>query len=98
MTIIIINSIFTADMYTWSEDVASRGGEEIGSCIKEHLGTHTPEETERIILYSDRCGAQNRNIKLTLMLKKFLSKHDTLISITQKYFVPGLRIYRHPLR
>lgn len=51
-----------------------------------------PNEATKIILYSDSCGGQNKNIKLTLLLKKYL--HDLppdnpLQSIEQEYFVSG---------
>lgn len=79
-------------MYMWSENIASRGGQEIGSCFVKHLENHLPTNTKKVIGYSDSCGGQNRNIKLSLMLKKFL--HDllpdsALETIEQKYFVPG---------
>lgn len=73
----------------WSENVAGRGGQEVGSCIMKHLTENIPETTETAILYSDSCGGQNRNIKLTLLLKKLLSSHPTLKIIKQKYFVSG---------
>lgn len=81
-----------AFMYVWSEDVASRGGQEVGSCLLKHFKTHIPDEATKIILYSDACGGQNRNIKLTLLLKKYLhdlTPDDALMSIQQKYFVSG---------
>lgn len=79
-------------MYMWSEDVASCGGQEIGSCLIKHLSNHLPPNTKTVKCYSDSCGGQNRNIKLSLMLKKFL--HDllpdsTLETIEQKFLVPG---------
>ncbi|XP_033229812.1 uncharacterized protein LOC117181350 isoform X2 [Belonocnema kinseyi] len=69
-----------AYMYIWSENVASRGGEEIGSCLLKHLKTNIPDETDRIVLYSDCCGGQNRNIKVILLLKHFMfsSKIDLI--------------------
>lgn len=76
-------------MYVWSENVASRGSQEIGSCLIRHLNGHLPKETKNLVLYSDSCGGQNRNIKLALMLKKFLSTHITLDSIEQNFFVSG---------
>lgn len=81
-----------AYMYIWSEDIASRGGQEIGSCLLKHIKDHVSTNASKIIAYSDRCGGQNRNINLTLLLKKCL--HDlapeySLKSITQKYFVSG---------
>lgn len=76
-------------MYVWSENVASRGSQEIGSCLVKHLNEHLPKETKNLLLYSDSCGGQNRNIKLALTLEKFLLLHDTLDSIEQNFFVPG---------
>lgn len=76
-------------MYVWSENVAGRGGQEIGSAIVKHLKAYLGEEREHVILFSDRCGGQNRNIKLTMLLKKFLSSQNSLKTITQKYFVSG---------
>lgn len=76
-------------MYVWSENIASRGGQEVGSCLLKHLNNHIPDETTKIVLYSDSCPGQNRNIKLTLLLKKFLSENNTVETIEQKYFVSG---------
>lgn len=81
-----------AYMYIWNESIASRGGQEIGSCLLKHLKNNIPLTVKRIILYSDRCGGQNKNIKLTMLLQKFLYdlSPDVLIAtIEQKYFVSG---------
>lgn len=80
-----------AYMYVWSEDVASRGGQEIGSCLIKHLKNYASNVTE-IILYSDSCGGQNCYIKVAMILKKYL--HDLITDeslqiITQKFFVSG---------
>lgn len=78
-------------MYFWNESVASRGSQEISSCLKKHFAQFIPEDTEKIVLYSDACGGQNRNIKTTLMIKKMLDSwpHNALLSIEQRFFVPG---------
>lgn len=76
-------------MYLWNESVASRGAQEIASCLKFHVESFVSENVQHIILYSDSCGAQNRNIKVTLMLKKILSNHSCLQNITQTFFVSG---------
>lgn len=81
-----------AYMYIWSENIASRGGQEIGSCLLKHFKENVSSDVSKIILYSDSCGGQNRNIKLTMLLKKYL--HDlipenSLTNIEQKYFIPG---------
>lgn len=81
-----------AYMHIWSENIASRGGQEIGSCLLKHFKDNISSETNRIILYSDSCGGQNRNIKITMLLKKFLddvSPDESLEFIDQKYFVSG---------
>lgn len=79
----------TAFMYVWSEDVASRGSQEIGSALLYHFKHNTSSSANHIILYSDSCVGQNRNIKLTLMLKRFLCGQDQISKIEQKYFVSG---------
>lgn len=76
-------------MYMWSENVASRGANEIGSCLIKHMNNFLPENTEEIILYSDSCGGQNRNIKMSMILKKILTSLVTVKTITQKFFISG---------
>lgn len=78
-----------AYMYIWSENVASRGAQEIGSALLYHFKHFLPLNTNHIILYSDSCGGQNRNIKLKLMMKKFLCGNERIFEIEQKYFIPG---------
>lgn len=77
-------------MYVWNESVASRGAQEIGSCVVYHLKNHIPDTTKNVILYSDACGGQNRNIKMTLLLKKALEEGiKDIVNIEQKFFVTG---------
>lgn len=76
-------------MYMWSENIASRGANEIGSCLIKHMQRYVPQQTEEIILYSDSCGGQNRNIKMTLLLKKVLTSLVNVNTITQKFFISG---------
>lgn len=76
-------------MYMWSEDIGSRGANEIASCLIKHLTTYADENTKKIYLYSDSCPGQNRNIKTTLLLKKALYLLNYVEIISQKFFVPG---------
>lgn len=80
-----------AYMYLWHEATASRGAQEISSCLIEHFMAYVPVDTRKIILNSDSCSGQNRNIKMSLMLKNFLSnwKHPELKTIEQHFFIPG---------
>lgn len=80
-----------AYMYFWHEAIASRGACEISSCLIKHFHNFLPTNTKKIILNSDACPGQNRNIKITLMLKKFLDAwpYSDLKVIEQRYFVSG---------
>lgn len=76
-------------MYIWHEGIASRGPQEIASCLFFHFDKFIPENCCEIILYSDSCGAQNRNIKMSLMMSHYLDKKNNLKSITQSFFLSG---------
>lgn len=76
-------------MYIWHEGMASRGPQEIASCLFYHFDTCIPNQCKELILYSDSCGGQNRNIKMSLMLSHYLDKSNTLTSITQNFFLTG---------
>jgi hypothetical protein len=54
-------------MHVWDENVASRGSQEIGSCIIRHLFKEITSGAKRLVLYSDACGGQNRNINLVAL-------------------------------
>ncbi|XP_033212760.1 uncharacterized protein LOC117170240 [Belonocnema kinseyi] len=75
-------------MYVWTVNVASRGGQEIGSCLLNHLRTRLQPGVKKIILYSDSCGGQNRNIKVAMMLKHFLAS-SKVDFIAQRFFLSG---------
>lgn len=78
-------------MYFWNEAIASRGAQDISSCLIKHFSRFIPKETNKVVLYSDACPGQNRNIKTTLMIKKLLDSwpHSQLLTIEQRFFVSG---------
>lgn len=78
-----------AYMYMWSENMASRGADEIGSCVMKHLRIHDSVNTKKVYFYSDKCGGQKRNIKITLFFKKIFYHLDNIDVIIQKYFISG---------
>lgn len=50
--------------YVWVEVTAGKGAQEVGSVLIKYLQENlTPQVTE-LILWSDSCGGQNRNIKI----------------------------------
>lgn len=76
-------------MYVWSEDIASRGSQEVSSCLLHFLKNVLPSSVKEITLYSDSCGGQNRNIKVALFLSYVLQTHPNIETINQKFFMPG---------
>ncbi|XP_067643864.1 uncharacterized protein [Eurosta solidaginis] len=77
-----------AYMYVWSENIASRGAEEIASCLIKHFRMHLSRDVKHIILYSNSCGGLNRSLKITLLVKHFLANSDIDL-IEQKFFLSG---------
>lgn len=75
--------------YIWIEGEAGRGAQEVGSCLIKYIKTKLNPKVQNLVLWSDCCGGQNRNIKIVLMLKAILSSHQTLKTITLKYLESG---------
>lgn len=69
--------------------MASQDPQEIAFCLKEHFERNLPNTTKEVTLYSDSCGGQNRNVKMSVMLSKILQSHPSLEVINQKFFIPG---------
>lgn len=78
-----------AYMYVWPETEGSRGAQEISSCLSKHLTIHG-KNAKHVIMYSDSCGGQNRNIKVVLSLMKYLQNENVNTeTIDLKFLVPG---------
>lgn len=71
------------------EGEAGRGPQEVGSCLIKYVKERLGDRVKRLILWSDSCGGQNRNIKLTLMLKALLNDHPTLQQINLRFLESG---------
>ena len=78
-------------MHFWLEREANRGSIEITSClhksILEKLAIHRHKEW---IFWSDSCGGQNRNIRMTAFLLRLV--HNTKVGIekiTHRFPEPG---------
>lgn len=74
-----------AFMYVWDETTASRGAQEIGSCIRKHI-LKNAKNARQIIAYSDACGGQNRNFKQCLFWLKLLADTD-IQTVDHKFMV-----------
>ncbi|CAH1110371.1 unnamed protein product [Psylliodes chrysocephalus] len=68
--------------YIWVEGSAGRGAQEVGSCLLKHIELHVPETVKILILWSDSCSGQNRNIKIILLLKAALENHQSFLTFS----------------
>lgn len=76
----------SASMYMWNESIASRGADEVCSCIKSYLET-LPISIKEVTFYSDSCFGQNKNFQMicfwnTQVLTRF-------VQIDHKFLVRG---------
>lgn len=72
----------------WLEYEASKGTQEVSSCLKKYIKNIKPS-VKKLLLWSDSCGGQNRSIKFFLMMIYILRKHPTLESISMRYLQSG---------
>ena len=76
-------------MHMWHEGIASRGSYEVGSCLLRHLKEMNTTATH-LVLYSDSCGGQNRNINILVLLLHIVANPDlTFEVIDHKFMVSG---------
>ncbi len=76
-------------MYVWHETVAKRGSSEVASCLKKWLDDeYAKGDFGRLIVVSDNCAGQNKNINLVLMYLRELHS-NRLTDIDHVYLVPG---------
>ena len=78
-------------MHMWSEDIASRGSNEVGSCILKHLqDMNLAPSVTHLITYSDSCGGQNRNINIVcLWLHIVACNYLPITTVDQKFMLSG---------
>jgi len=73
----------------WLETEGGRGSQDIGSALIKHVKTYVPESVRHLILWSDSCGGQNRNIRITLLMQHLLQNSTHLQSIRFRFRIPG---------
>jgi hypothetical protein len=71
----------------WHEALASRGENEIASCLYRHL-KGLPQIVKEATFYSDTCGGQNKNSHVAAMFIKFQSENTNLM-INHKFLISG---------
>lgn len=77
-------------MHLWTEDVARRGADEIGSCLLHFIKQMKNEKsnTEKLTIWSDSCVGQNKNFTI-LALEYELVNNGSFIQIDHKFPKPG---------
>lgn len=83
-----VGSIDEAIFNVWVEYEASRGCQEVGSCLRKYIMTIV-SPVKKLFLWSDSCGGQNRSIKLVLMLIHTLQNHPSLQTISLRFLQSG---------
>lgn len=74
--------------YLWPEHIASRGSNEVASCVIDYLGIMARRNVKTVTLLSDSYGGQNRNRTMAFALWYSLSKYS-LTSIKHQFLVVG---------
>ena len=78
----------SATMMMWPENMASRGADEIASCLLKYFQLNSEEEQRHFIAYSDSCSGQNKNSTIVL-LWLYLILIGRFDRIEHKFLLPG---------
>lgn len=79
-------------MNMWDETKGSRGSQEIASCLVKHLKQNA-SGFSHIVMYSDSCTGQNRNIKLSLSLLKLVQDPNMQVDVIDHKFLESGHSY-----
>lgn len=77
------------DCFFWHEGECGRGANEIATAVIKMLQKLDEAGERRVVLYSDTCGAQNRNSILGTAIINFLAQAENITSVEQKFFESG---------
>lgn len=61
-----------AFFYVWNESEARRGSSEVASCLNHFIETYVPDETLKLVVFSDNCAGQNKNINVVLFYLRLI--------------------------
>jgi hypothetical protein len=73
--------------YVWHEGSGGRGSCEMASCLYKYISALS-SDVQRLILYSDTCGGQNRNINFSSMCL-YATTHLPITTIDHVYMESG---------
>ena len=77
-----------AYFYVWNESKAKRGSSEVCSCVDHYVRNYVGEAVNKLIIFSDNCAGQNKNINVVLCYLRWV--HEGRFSNVEHYFMePG---------
>ncbi|CAH1960881.1 unnamed protein product [Acanthoscelides obtectus] len=76
-----------ASMFMWHEGEASRGSQEIGSCLLRYV-QQLPNSVEHIIAFSDNAGGQNKNNNI-IKFWRHIAQTTSICRIDHKFLISG---------
>lgn len=80
-----LNEKSQAHLYVCNETIAMRGSSEIGNCLLHYIEHHVPSTCNKLIIFSDNCGGQNKNFNISLLLLCYI--HSGRFSLVKDYFL-----------
>ena len=87
LTVTELNTLRTS-CYLWNESDGQKGSCEVATCLTRYVDGVIAEGMKRLTLFSDRCGGQNNNRMIFVMLSHLIHTRE-IESISLIYFVPG---------
>ena len=76
----------SGNCYIWDESEGKRGSNEIGTSINKYLESF---KGEKVVMFSDTCGEQNRNQYIAELLLYIAQSHPSIQSIDYIFMVQG---------
>lgn len=76
-----------AQMYIWHEGQASRGCQEIASCLLKFVNT-LPQNVKHITAFSDNCGGQNKS-HIIVKFWLYVVKCTHIESVNHRFLISG---------
>ncbi|CAH1223091.1 unnamed protein product [Diabrotica balteata] len=77
-----------ANCLMWDESIAGRGGNEMASCLVQYIHS-LPQSTTSVVIWTDNCPSQNRNIQMIMCYFYPLSRYPHIKEITHKFLLRG---------
>ena len=75
-------------MFMWPENVAKRGSNEVASCLYKYIETYVNPKIKELVIFSDNCAGQNKNLNITLACLRLIQK-KRFSKITHIFMVAG---------